>query len=94
MRSIVGVTSLGGYRLELRFDDGVSGMVDLSDLVDSGVFAAWHDPEAFRRVRIGSAGELMWGDSIDLCPDSLYLKVTGKTPEEAFPALRHEPSHA
>jgi len=64
-----------------------SGVVDLSDLVGKGVFALWSDHHAFEQVRIGSFGELAWGDQIDLCPDSLYLKVTGKNPEEVFPAL-------
>ncbi|MFH0802136.1 MAG: DUF2442 domain-containing protein [bacterium] len=83
-----------GYRLKLEFDDGVSGTVDLSDLVGKGVFALWSDHRAFEQVRVGSSGELVWSDKIDLCPDALYLKLTGKKPEDIFPALRHEPSHA
>jgi hypothetical protein len=31
---------------------------------------------------------------IDLCPDSLYLKVTGRKPEEIFPSLGFEPVYA
>ena len=85
------VNVLQGYRLELVFDDGVCGVVDLSDLVGKGVFAFWRDRHAFEQVRIGSFGELVWGDKIDLCPDSLYLRATGKKPEEIFPALRREP---
>jgi len=88
------VKVLSGYRLELEFDDGVSGIVDLSENVGKGVFALWRDPLAFDQVRIGSSGELIWGDRIDLCPDSLYLKVTGKKPEDIFPALRELPTHA
>ena len=94
MRKISKVKVLQGYRLELAFDDGVSGVVDLSDLVGKGVFSLWRDRHAFEQVRIGSIGELVWGDQIDLCPDSLYLKATGKRPEEVFPALRREPVHA
>ena len=94
MRKISKVKVLQGYRLELAFDDGVSGVVDLSDLVGKGVFALWRDRHAFEQVRIGSIGELVWGDQIDLCPDSLYLKATGKKPEEVFPALRREPARA
>jgi hypothetical protein len=94
MRKISKVEVLQGYRLELAFDDGVSGVVDLSDLVGKGVFALWRDRHAFEQVRIGSIGELVWGDQIDLCPDSLYLKATGKKPEEVFPALRREPARA
>ena len=94
MRRITKVKALPGYRLELEFDDGVCGVVDLSDTVGSGVFALWRDPLVFEQVRIGSSGELAWGDRIDLCPDALYLRVTGKKPEDIFPALRHQPTHA
>ncbi|MBI5243091.1 MAG: DUF2442 domain-containing protein [Elusimicrobia bacterium] len=94
MRKITAVSVLQGYRLEIAFDDGVTGMVDLSDLAGKGVFALWRDRHAFESVRIGSSGELVWGDQIDLCPDALYLKATGKRPEDVFVALRHEPSHA
>ena len=82
------------YCLDLAFDDGVCGVVDLSAMVGQGVFAAWRDPQVFEAVRIGAFGELIWGDSIDLCPDALYLKVTGKKAEDVFPALRPEPTHA
>ena len=94
MRKITNVKVLHGYRLELTFDDGISGTMDLSNLVGKGVFVLWRDRDAFEQVQIGLSGELFWGNQVDLCPDSLYLKVTGKKPEDLFPALRHEPSNA
>ena len=94
MKKISKVKVLSGYQLELEFDDGVSGTVDLSEDVGKGVFALWSDPLSFAQVRIGSAGELVWSDRIDLCPDALYLKLTGKKPEDIFPALRELPTHA
>jgi hypothetical protein len=94
MRKITHVEVLQGYRLALTFDDGTAGTVDLSDLTGKGVFACWNDRAAFTKVRVGSSGELVWGDQVDLCPDALYLKVTGKQPEEVFPALRPEPARA
>ena len=94
MKRIVKVKALPTYRLELEFDDGVSGVVDLSDLVGLGVFSLWRDPRAFEQVRIGTGGELAWGDHVDLCPDALYLKVTGKKAEEIFPALQRDSTHA
>ncbi len=54
MRKISKVKVLPEYRLELEFDDGVSGTVDLSENVGKGVFGLWRDPLAFERVRIGS----------------------------------------
>jgi hypothetical protein len=94
MRKISEVKVLQAYRLELVFDDGARGVVDLSDLVGKGVFAIWRDRRIFEQVQIGSFGELVWGDQIDLCPDALYLKATGKKPEDVFPALRRESVHA
>ena len=94
MRKITRVKVLQGYRLELTFDDGVSGAVDLSDLVGKGVFAFWRDYGVFERVEIGSFGELVWSNQVDLCPDSLYLKATGKKAEDLFPALCREHAHA
>ncbi len=94
MRRITNVKALQPYRLELTFDDGTSGTVDLAHLAGRGVFACWNDLAVFERVQIGASGELLWADEVDLCPDALYLKVTGKKAEEMFPALRREPVRA
>jgi hypothetical protein len=88
------VTPLDGYKLHLRFADGVEGTVDLSHLAGQGVFALWSDPAAFRNVRIGPSGEIQWSDQVDLCPDALYLEITGKTPEDVFPSLAGTQVHA
>jgi hypothetical protein len=90
MKHIIKVEALTDYKLRLEFDDGVTGIADVSDLAGKGVFSLWNDPVAFRKVMIGSSGELVWGDQIDLCPDALYMKVTGKHPEEVFPSLNLE----
>jgi hypothetical protein len=94
MRRVVRVQALAGYQLAVTFDDGMAGTVGLSDLVGDGVFACWSNHQAFEQVRIGSSGELVWPDGPDLCPDALYLRLTGMTPEELFPALRHEAARA
>jgi hypothetical protein len=94
MHRITEVKVLERFRLELTFDDGLRGSVDLSDLAGKGVFDLWLDRGAFELVRIGSSGELAWGDKIDLCPDSLYLKATAKKPRDIFPSLNREPAHA
>jgi hypothetical protein len=76
------------YRIWLRYDDGMEGEVDLSDLAGRGVFARWTDPDVFRSVRVGAHGAIEWDADIDLCPDALYMRLTGKSPEELLPALR------
>lgn len=94
MPKLVGVLALENYKLDLTFDDGVRGIADLSGLAGHGVFAKWNDYKAFKKVRIVETGELAWDEDVDLCPDSLYLMVTGKNPEDIFPNLKPEPTHA
>lgn len=85
---ITEVKPLEKYKLFLRFDDGVSGVVDLSDIAGRGVFAAWKRDGIFDQVRITKLGALEWPGELDLCADAVYLKLTGKQPEDIFPALR------
>ena len=94
MFKIAEVKVLQGYRLWLRYADGVEGEVDLSDLSGRGVFAAWNERRFFESVRIDESGALAWGDDLDLCPDALYFRLTGKTPEEVFPMPKASGVHA
>jgi hypothetical protein len=83
----VEVKALSDYRIWIRFADGVEGEVDLSHLAGRGVFSSWRDEAVFQQVHIGPGGEIAWSEEIDLCPDSIYMKLTGKPPEEVFPNL-------
>jgi hypothetical protein len=68
------VIPLSGYRLAVRFMDGVSGIVDASALItsaDAGVFAKLRDPEIFAQVRI-QYGAVIWPGEIDLAPDVMH----------------------
>lgn len=87
MPKAVEVKALSDYRIWIRFDDGIAGEVDLSHLAGRGVFSLWQDYKAFQRVHLGPSGQIAWNDEVELCPDSLYLKLTGKAPEEVFPSL-------
>ena len=77
-----------GYRIWLRYDDGASGEVDLSHLAGQGVFAAWKDRAFFESVRVTDYGAVAWGEEIDLCPDKLYMDLTGKKVEDLMPGFR------
>ncbi len=86
----VQVKALSNYGLWIQYSDGVEGTVDLKHLVGKGIFGQWNDVRAFEGVYIGRDGQIAWSEAIDLCPDALYLKITGKTPEQVFPNLSPE----
>ncbi|MDE0067794.1 MAG: DUF2442 domain-containing protein [Acidimicrobiaceae bacterium] len=85
----VEVRARAPYRIWLSYADGIEGEVDLSHLAGKGVFTAWTDPSFFAQARIGPGGAICWGDSIDMCPDALYLRLTGMSVQEYMPKLRH-----
>ena len=90
----VEVKALPNYRICVKYSDGVQGEVDLSHLAGKGVFKLWNNYSAFEKVYIGSSGQIAWSDEIDICPDSIYMKITGKSPEELFTNLRKEKVNA
>ena len=78
------VTALEDYRIWIRYSDGSAGEIDLTNLAGRGVFVAWNDPQCFKDVRLGPAGAVAWGEEIELCPDALYMELTGNPIEEVF----------
>lgn len=82
------VQALDKYRIWIKYSDGVEGEVDLSDFAGRGVFTFWDKDNNFQKIGLGKSGEIQWADEIGLCPDTIYLRLTGKQPEELFPNLR------
>ena len=94
MKKATDVRALDGYRIWLRFADGAEGEIDLSDLAGRGVFRAWGNRQVFESVRVDEVGAIAWDGEIDLCPDALYLQLTGKAVDEVFPLLKNTPVDA
>jgi len=91
---ITDAKATGRFHVFLGFDDGTSGTVDLGHLAGRGVFSAWLQEGVFERVSVSPDGAVQWPGDLDLCPDSLYLQMTGKAAGEVFPALRHSLANA
>lgn len=72
------------YQLLVGFNDGRSGVADLSALIcaPGSAFTMLEGPELFRSCRIES-GAAQWSDSLDLAPEYLY-----------FLAFRNDPALA
>ena len=73
LRTVVEVRPLDGYRVYLRFDDGVAGELDLEPLLSpfKGVFAPLRDLAKFREVFV-DCHTASWPNGADLAPDSMY----------------------
>lgn len=81
LKDITTVQVLADHRLHLRFEDGVEGELDLTQLIDfKGVFAPLQDRAYFAQVRVNSeTGTIEWPNEADLDPDVLYALITGQS---------------
>ena len=78
---IVDVRWLGGFRLELTFADGLRGELDLAEVIKGtdGVFIPLQDAQFFKQVFVNQElGTIAWPNEVDLDPDVLYSRVSGR----------------
>jgi hypothetical protein len=82
LRDVIEARVTGGYRVFLRFEDGIQGEVDLSTLVVfEGVFAPLRDPARFAELRVAPhSGTIEWPNGADIAPETLYAALVGQTP--------------
>lgn len=74
---VVAIEPRAGFRLWVRFADGVEGEADLSDIAGRVVFARWTErPEDFDAVSIDPKTHTpVWPGGLDVAPDALYSEV-------------------
>jgi hypothetical protein len=68
------------YKLELVFENGKKGVVDLSGYPQKGgVFSRLADIEYFKQFLVNKEiGTLCWPDGLDIAPETLYHEATGE----------------
>lgn len=67
---------LEAYKLHIDFNDGSSGIVDLSSYPKrGGVFAPLGDPEFFKQFHL-NGWTIVWDNEIDIAPERLYELAT------------------
>lgn len=72
---IVKVKALPDYRLEVEFEDGVQGVVDMSGDLWGPAFEPLKDPAFFAQVFLED-GAPTWPNGTDIAPDAIYEDLT------------------
>lgn len=87
LKDIVKVKPLKDFHLQLEFEDGIKGEVDIRKLVKfTGVFEPLSDEGFFAKVDVNFEwGTVFWPNGADLDPDVLYSLVTGEEIPETKP---------
>jgi len=73
MHTVLSVTVLEPYRVQLGFDDGLTKVVDLRPVLYGPVFEPLLNPQRFAEVEVDSVlGTIVWPNGADLSPEFLY----------------------
>ena len=78
---VIAVDARPGFKVWVRFEDGVEGEADLSDLAGQGVFKRWtENPSEFGEASVDpESGTVTWPGGLDVAPDRLYSEVIRTT---------------
>jgi len=81
---VVAVRYLGGHKLEITFSDGKKGVWDWSEKLAKakrgGIFEPLKDLNYFAQAELWE-GTIRWPNGADVCPEALYERVSGKSPQ-------------
>lgn len=75
---VIDARTCGRFRFRVRFADGVEGVVDMGDFlqsVNAGVFARLADEKAFGEIHV-SHGAVCWPGGLDLAPDAMHDEIS------------------
>lgn len=76
MPRVIDARHAGMYRVWLRFDDGLTGEIDLEDELWGPVFDPLKDVAEFAKLRADSeADTIVWPNGADLAPEFLYDRL-------------------
>ena len=82
---------LPGYRLKVRFNDGLEGVYPIEPERRGGVFLKLPEPKIFNAVTINpDFGCVEWPGSVDLCPDTMHQAMSRAATELNTPMVLRE----
>jgi len=78
LKDVISASYIDGYKIQVTFEDGVTGVVDFSKYLEKGgVFDKFKDITFFKKFTINKElGVLCWGDETDIAPETLYAEAT------------------
>jgi hypothetical protein len=81
MIRIISAKPISGYRLNIVFNDGLSGVFSVDPERRGGVFLKLLEPGVFDAVTVNSDfGCVEWPNGIDLCPTTMHNEIIQSEP--------------
>ena len=71
------VKYIADYTINIKFDDGVNGTIQLIDLVQKGIFKLLQDKSEFAKVYTNGYS-IAWSNELEIDATTIYAELTGK----------------
>ncbi len=71
------VAYIKDYTIHIKFEDGISGSIQLNDLVQNGIFQELKDKSKFAKV-FTNGYSVAWSNELEIDANKIYLELTGK----------------
>ncbi|MGB4724654.1 MAG: DUF2442 domain-containing protein [Sediminibacterium sp.] len=71
------VAYINDYTIHIKFEDGISGSIQLNDLVQKGIFQELKDKSKFAKV-FTNGYSVAWSNELEIDANKIYLELTGK----------------
>lgn len=84
----ISVKAIEKYKIQVAFDDGLTGLLDLHHFAGKGVFKIWDEGDNFNKVFISDDGDITWPGELDIDTINAYCNIKGITPDEFFTSLQ------
>ncbi len=79
---VIDAKYLGGYKVEVSFNDGRKGIVDLSDVLEGPVFQPLKEKSIFAQLKLDKELDtISWPNGADIAPEYLYFQAFKDDPE-------------
>lgn len=79
---VVKAKYVGGYKVEVTFNDERTGIADLEDVLGGPVFEALREKSLFSQLNVDpELATISWPNGADLAPEYIYFKAFGEETE-------------
>lgn len=73
----VDIEALVDYKIKVKFEDNVSGIIDLKTFIQKGIFTALQDNNLFKSVYLTDSA-IAWSGELEIDLLTVYSEITGK----------------
>ncbi|HEY4325433.1 MAG TPA: DUF2442 domain-containing protein [Mucilaginibacter sp.] len=71
------VTALAGYKLQVTFDDGISGTINLAEFIQNGIFSSLKEEKLFNKVYTNGYS-IAWSDELEIDALTVYTEILNR----------------